>query len=244
MDLSGKVALVTGGARRLGRAIAEDLSQQGVAIAVHYRQSQKEAEEFAKVLTEKGVRSLTVKADLTLEDQVQAMMERTAQEMGRLDILINSAAIFFRTPWSELNGQVFRQFLDANLTGTFLCCRYAAPYLKESGEGVIVNITDTAGFKPWTEFLPYCVSKGAVITLTLGLARILAPEVRVNAVALGTVLPPEEMDQEEWVTKMKGRTLLGRIGSPQDAVSAVRFCIENSYLTGAIIPVDGGRWLR
>ncbi len=244
MELKGKVALITGGAKRLGKAIAEALADRGASIAVHYRTSAQEAEATAGIAAEKGVRAFTVRADLTVEDEVREMMETVHHKMGRLDIVVNNAAIFYRTPWETLNGDVFRTFLEANVTSVFLCSYYATPYLKSTTDGVIVNITDTSALRPWTQFLPYCVSKAGVISLTVGLARLLAPEIRVNAVALGTVLPPDAGDGDEWAEKMKSRTLLGRIGTPQDAVEAVLFCIRCSYVTGAIIPVDGGRWLK
>ncbi len=243
MELQGKVALVTGAGKRLGRAIALALGKHGCHVAVHYRSSEQAAMETAATLQLMGVKAFPFCADLTDEEQVKRLMERVAETFGRLDILVNSAAVFARTPLEQTDAATWRSFMDANLTSVFLCCRYAAKLLQENEGGVIVNISDTAAFRPWTAFLPYCVSKAGVIALTIGLAKALAPKVRVNCVALGTVLPPEEFG-EEWVHEMSAKTLLQRLGTPEDVVAAVLFCITCDYLTGAIIPLDGGRHLR
>lgn len=243
MELKGKVALVTGAAKRLGRAIALELAEHGVNIAVHFRSSEREAMETVVTLQALGVRALPFRADLTDERQVQAMMHDITDSFGQLDVLVNNAAVFYRTPFDELKASVWGEIMDANLTSVFLCSRYAADLLKAGEGGAIVNISDTSAWRPWTEFLPYCVSKAAVIALTQGLARILAPKVRVNCVALGTVLPSEHLETEEWRAKTAAKTLLGRIGTPEDVVQAVMFCLTCDYLTGAIIPLDGGRFL-
>ncbi len=239
MKLKGKVALVTGSAKRIGRTIALKLGKQGCNVAVHYRTSEKEAMETLAELQTMGVKAIPFQADLTDEDQVKTLMSSVAQAFGRLDILVNNAAIFARSPFEQLDLTTWREFMETNLTSVFLCCRYAADFLSEGG--VIVNISDTSAFKPWTGFLPYCISKAGVISLTLGLARVLAPKVRVNCVALGTVLPPEE--DEQWRQKMSAKTLLKRLGMPEEVAQAVLFCITCEYLTGAVIPLDGGRYL-
>lgn len=240
MELRDKVALVTGAAKRLGRAIALALGEHGCHVAVHYRKSEKEAMETVAVLQMMGVKALPFQADLTDEEKVKAMMNSIAKTFGRLDILVNNASIFARTPFEQLDALTWREFMDANLTSVFLCSRHASELLKEGDGGVIVNISDTAAFKPWTGFLPYCVSKAGVLSLTIGLARVLAPKVRVNCVALGTILPPEDYG-DEWEREMSAKTLLKRLGTPKEVVEAVLFCITCDYLTGAIISLDGGR---
>lgn len=239
MELEGKVALVTGSAKRLGRTIAIALAKRGCNVAVHYRTSEKEAMETVAELKAIGVKAIPFQAELTDEDQVKTLMRSVVQAFGRLDILVNNAAIFARSPFEQLDLTTWRKFMEANLTSVFLCCRYAADFLSEGG--VIVNISDTSAFKPWTGFLPYCVSKAGVISLTIGLARALAPKVRVNCVALGTILPPEE--DEQWQQEMSAKTLLKRLGKPEEVAQAVLFCITCDYLTGAVIPLDGGRHL-
>ncbi|MFA0780619.1 MAG: hypothetical protein RJAPGHWK_002137 [Candidatus Fervidibacter sp.] len=244
MDLQGKVALVTGAAKRLGRAIALALGERGAQIAVHFRSSEREVMETVATLQTMGANALPFCADLTDETQVRKLMEDIARSFGRLDILVASAAIFERTPFDQLTAERWRTMLETNLTGVFLCCRYAADLLRAGDGGVIVTISDTAAFRPWAEFLPYCVAKAGVIALTQGLAKALAPKVRVNCVALGTVLPPEPMDEKAWRAEMSAKTLLGRLGTPEEVVQAVLFCITCDYLTGAVIPLDGGRFLR
>lgn len=243
MELQGKVVLVTGAAKRLGRTIALALGRQGCSVAVHYRTSEKEALETVEELRLLGVNSEAFKADLTDEGQVKALMGAVKQTFGRLDILVNNAAVFARTPLGQTDATVWRGIMDANLTSVFLCSRYAVDLLSENNSGVIVNISDTAAFEPWTEFLPYCVSKAGVIALTIGLAKALAPKIRVNCIALGTILPPEEYS-EEWKQEMSDKTLLKRLGTPEEVAQAVLFCITCDYLTGAVIPLDGGRFLR
>lgn len=243
MELKGKIALVTGAARRLGRTIALSLGKLGCKVAIHYRSSEQEAKETVKALRALGVEATYFQSDLTDEEQVKAMLESVAQTFGGLDILVNNAAIFARTPFEQLDAATWRRFMDTNLTSVFLCCRYAANLLQEGEGGVIVNISDTSAFKPWTAFLPYCVSKAGVIALTIGLAKAFAPKVRVNCVALGTILPPEDYG-EEWRLEMSAKTLLQRLGTPDEVLQAIIFCITCDYLTGAIIPLDGGRHLR
>ncbi|MCS7264460.1 MAG: SDR family NAD(P)-dependent oxidoreductase [Armatimonadetes bacterium] len=243
MELKGKVALVTGSAKRLGKAIALALGKYGCNIAVHYRLSESEALETVKQLRSMRVKSAHFCADLTNEEQVKAMFESVAQTFGGLDILVNNAAIFARTPFDQLDVNTWQKFIDTNLTSVFLCSRYASDFLSEGQGGVIINISDTAAFKPWAGFLPYCVSKAGVIALTLGLAKALAPKVRVNCVALGTILPPEDYG-EDWEREMSAKTLMQRLGTTEEVVQAVIFCITCDYLTGAVIPLDGGRHLR
>lgn len=242
MELKNKVALVTGAAKRLGRTIALALGEHGCHVAVHYHKSEREAKETVAALQAMGVRASPFRADLTREEQVKAMIFSISQTFGRLDILVNNAAIFSRTPFEQLDATLWRKFMDANLTSAFLCSRYAADLLRENDGGVIVNIGDTAAFNFWTGFLPYCVSKAGIIALTLGLAKILAPKVRVNCVALGTILPPEDYG-EEWEQEMKAKNLMQRLGKPEEVVQTVLFCITCDYLTGAVIPLDGGRHL-
>ncbi len=242
MELKGKVALVTGSAKRLGRAIALALAKHGCHVAVHYLKSEKEATETVETLQKMGVKAFPFRADLTEEDQVKELVNSIAKTFGQLDILVNNASIFARTPFERLDASTWRKFMDANLTSVFLCSRYASELLSEGEGGVIVNISDTAAFKPWTGFLPYCVSKAGVVALTIGLARILAPKVRVNCVALGTVLPPEDFG-DEWKQEMGAKTLLKRLGTPEEVAQSVLFCITCDYLTGAVITLDGGRYL-
>lgn len=241
MELLGRTALVTGAARRVGRAIALALADRGMDIVVHYKGSAPEARATAEAVERLGRRAVTIQADLAQPEEVEALVDRALETFGTIDVLVNSAALFHRTPLEKLTGQEWDQFLRVNLIGPFLLARRLGLLMRQRGEGKIVNIADIAGIRPWTDFLPYSVSKGALITLTQGLARALAPEVQVNAVAPGSVLLPEEYGDREREALVRA-TPLKRIGDPTDVAKTVVFLLEGSdFITGQVVVVDGGR---
>jgi pteridine reductase len=227
-DLSGKVALVTGAGRRLGRAIAEALGADGARIAVHYHASADGAAAFA--------------ADLADPRAVAALPQRVVEALGRLDVLINSAAVMRRQPFGTVTPEQWDAVLDLNLRAPFLLSQAAAPYLRAT-HGLIINISDTSGVEGWPSFLPHSVSKAGLQMLTRGLAQVLAPDVRVNAIVPGAVLPPETADPADRA-RAADRSLLKRLGSPDDVVAAVRFLLETSFATGGTVVVDGGALAR
>jgi pteridine reductase len=243
-DLRGRVALVTGGAVRLGRAIVLELARRGAHVAFTYRTSEARArelvEELRAIQAPLGTRALAVRCDLTGEADVDAAFERVDAELGRLDLLVNNAAIFERTPFREIGLDAWQRHLDVNLTGGFLCAKRAGDRMLAGKGGVIVNIACAGGLRPWASHLAYCVSKAGVVMMTQVLARALAPSVRVNAIAPGPVLMPEAYGDDERARAVEA-TVLRRPGSPEDVVRAVLFCWESTYTTGAVIPVDGGR---
>ncbi len=244
MDLRGRAALVTGAARRVGQAIALALADRGMDIAVHYNRSASEARATVEAIERLGLRAVAVRADLAQEEEVEALADRAVRAFGKIDILVNSAALFYRTPLEKLTAQDWEQFLRVNLTGPFLLARRLGLQMRRRGEGKIVNVADVAGIAPWVDFLPYSVSKGALITLTHGLAKALAPEVQVNAVAPGTVLLPEEYGVEEREAIVRA-TPLKRIGDPVDVAKTVLFLLEGSdFITGQVMVVDGGRSIK
>lgn len=242
MILKGHAVLVTGAAKRVGRVIALELAKRGARVAVHYRESAAEAERTAAGIRALGTEAITVRADLTREDEVAAMVGGVVARLGSLDGLVNNAAVFFRTPFATVTADDWDRTLDPNLKGVFLCCVHAGRRMQEQASGgVIVNIADWAGLRPYAGYLPYCVSKAGVIALTQGLARALAPKVRVNAVAPGPVLVPSDLPEAE-AREIMEKTPLKRHGSPEDVAAAVAFLMEGSdYMTGVILPVDGGR---
>lgn len=242
MEIRGKVALVTGaGGVRLGRAIALALGSRGAAVAVHYRSNEAGARDVVAAIEAGGGRAAAFRADLRSGDEVRALVAAVVERLGGLDILVNNASSFDRVPFEQTTDEDWDRALETNLRGPVLLARAAAPHLRARGLGKIVNLTDTAAFRPWADYLPYCVSKAGLVALTAGLAKALAPHVLVNAIALGPVLlaagtPPEE------ILRATRRVPLGRTGEPADAVAAVLFLLEGSdYVTGATIPVDGGR---
>lgn len=242
MNISGKIALVTGGAKRVGKAIVQALAAQGCHLIVHYHRSQPQAQETVRALRAAGHRALAVQADITKEDQVEAMIEAATAHFGRIDILVNNAALFYRTPVETLTVEDWERVMDVNLTGTFLCAHKIGLRMREWGWGHIINIADVAGERPWADYIPYSVSKSCVLTFTQGLAMELAPQVMVNAVIPGPVLfqedTPDNVRQREI-----DKTLVKRAGSPQDVAQVVVFVAESDYSTGASFHVDGGRSL-
>ncbi len=242
MNISGKIALVTGGAKRVGKAIVQALAARGCHLVVHYHRSQAQAQETVRDLRAAGHRALAVQADITKEDQVEAMIEAATAHFGRIDILVNNAALFYRTPVETLTVEDWERVMDVNLTGTFLCAHKIGLRMREWGWGHIINLADVAGERPWADYIPYSVSKACVLTFTQGLAMELTPQVMVNAVIPGPVLfqedTPDKVRQREI-----DKTLVKRAGSPQDVAQVVVFVAESDYSTGASFHVDGGRSL-
>jgi NAD(P)-dependent dehydrogenase (short-subunit alcohol dehydrogenase family) len=243
LDLSGKVALVTGGARRVGRAIAEALASDGAQVAIHYNASEREARELAEELRDRGcAEPATFRADLRDPAQAEELPGRVVERFGRLDILINSAAVMLRQPFGTVTAEMWDSVLDLNLRAYFLVAQAAAPSLRRAG-GKIVNISDVAAYEPWPAYLPHSISKAGVEMLTRGLARILAPEVTVNAVAPGPVLPEEGSSGEE-LERLVRTIPLGRLGDPKDVTEAIRFFLSCDFVTGTTVVVDGGQLVR
>lgn len=233
--------MVTGAARRVGRAIALVLAGRGMDIVVHYKTGASEARATAEAIEGLGRRAVAIQADLAQQEEAEVLAERAAEAFGRIDVLVNSAALFYRTPLEKLTAQDWEQFLRVNLTGPFLLARRLGLQMRRNGQGKIVNIADIAGISPWADFLPYSVSKAALIALTRGLAKALAPEVQVNAVAPGSVLLPEEYGDKERDAIIRA-TPLRRIGDPADVAKTVLFLLEGSdFITGQVVVVDGGR---
>lgn len=242
MDLHGKVVLVTGGAIRVGKAISLELAAAGADIVVNYNSSAGPAEETVTEIQALGRRAIAQQADVSQGEQVQRLIDRTVSELGRLDVLVNSASVWRRTPWAELDEEEWDRQIAVDLKGPFLCARAAAPHLAAHGDGAIVNIVDLSAFTPFPNFLPHSVAKAGLLNMTYSLAMELAPAVRVNAIAPGPVLPPPEYTEQQLAASAK-RTLLKRWGTPADVARAVRYLVEAEYVTGAVLPVDGGERL-
>lgn len=240
--MRGRAALVTGAGRRLGRAIASGLARAGCDVVIHFHRSEEGAAETAREIEGAGRRAELVAADLRDADAARALPERAVAALGRLDILVNSAAVMRRMEFSSVTPAQWHDTLTLNLTAAFFTAQGAAPHLRAT-RGKIVNVADIAAFEVWPAYLPLNVSKAGVVMLTRGLARVLAPEVTVNAVAPGAVLPPDDWP-EAARTHLAQTTPLQRLGAPKDVVAAVRFLLEQDYLTGVVLPVDGGRLVR
>jgi NAD(P)-dependent dehydrogenase (short-subunit alcohol dehydrogenase family) len=240
-DLTGKWALVTGAAKRVGKTIATHLAEQGCNIWLHYGRSKSEAEQTMIELQAKGVDIQLVQCDFTNPEQVYTMM----RAIDHLDILVNSASIFPRSPFMEIRLLEWQEAINVNLTSPFLLAQQAAKLmLKTSGDKLIVNIGDGAGIHPWVNFAAHGVSKAGLIHLTKIMARALAPQIRVNCIIPGPVLIPKtkEEDSEYWA-RITGKIPLQRSGTPIHIAHTVEFLARNDFITGAILPVDGGESL-
>lgn len=232
------VALVTGGGVRVGRAISLGLAEAGYDLVVNYRSSAGPAREVAEEVRELGRRCELVQGDLGQPGTAPALAHGVRDAFGRLDLLVNSAANFHSTDILDTDAGEWDAVLDVNLRGPHLLVRACADLLRASG-GAVVNIADHMGMKPWVRYGAHSVSKAALIHLTRIQARALAPECRVNAIAPGLVLPPEGIPDEALQREIDA-TLVKRVGSPQDVVEAVLYLARASYVTGQLLPVDGG----
>lgn len=235
-----RVALVTGAAKRLGRAVALRLAAEGADVVVHYRSSEREARDTVLEIEKLGRRSLAISADLAQVAEIKKLFEHVAEHFGCLDILINSAANFLEASFAQTTEADWNRSLDSNLKASFFCAQAAAPLLKLS-QGVIINFADIGGLLGWPNFIPHSISKAGVIMLTRALAKELAPEVRVNAIAPGTITMPG--DPPEWQQDFIKRAPLKRTGTPADIADAVAFLVNAKFVTGQVLVVDGGRVL-
>ncbi len=243
MDLRGHVALVTGSARRLGRSIAGALAEAGCDIAIHHHAASEEAADAVREFQARGIAAAALQADLRDPGEIDHLFAQLERAFGRLDILVNNAAAFERAPALELRPEDWDRVVNLNLRAPFFCSQAAARLMRRTGSGSIVNIADVAAFQPWPGYAHYCISKAGLVMATRVLARALAPEVRVNAVAPGPVLPSEDLSTAER-ERLAELTALGRLGEPEDVVDAVLFLVGSDYITGETIVVDGGKMLR
>lgn len=239
-SLQGKVALVTGSAKRLGRAVALRLAQEGADIVVHYRASHAEANDCVQQIERIGRHALAIAADLESVPEIKRLVDEAAKHFGRLDILVNSAANFLPASIVSTTEQIWDSALDTNLRAPFFCTQAAAPLLRRT-RGCIINFADTGGLLAWTGYIPHSVSKAGVVMLTKVLAKALAPEVRVNAIAPGTITM--EDDSPEIESDFIKRAPLRRSGKPSDITEAVLFLVKSDFITGQVLAVDGGRTL-
>ena len=239
--LEGKVALVTGAAKRIGRSVALRLASEGADVVVNYRGSNREADEVVAEIAAMGRRAVALQADVARRADVTAMFAAVEKEFGRLNILVNNAGMFFSAKFEDLTEEQWDRILDSNLKSQFLCCQAAAPLLRRSGQGRIVNFASLGGLLAWPSYTHYCVSKAGVIMLTRCLARALAPDITVNAVAPGTI--SFEGDAPELAEDFVRRAPLRRTGTAKDIDDAVVFLTQSPFITGQVIVVDGGRTL-
>jgi pteridine reductase len=242
---TNRVALVTGsGKRRVGSAVADALARRGYAVAVHFRTSEAEAEETAVRLRSHGVEVATFQADLSDEVAVRRLVAEVFARFGRIDVLVNCAAIWQSKPLEDVTADDVKAHFDTNALGTFLMCQHVGlAMVNDPDGGVIVNIGDWAEVRPYRNYAAYFPSKGAVTAITKTLAVELGtrnPQVRVNQISPGPVMLPPDLPEAEKQHAIAG-TLVKREGSPEHIAAAVLSLVDNDFVTGAVLPVDGGR---
>lgn len=235
------VALVTGAAHRVGRALAVGLARDGNDVAVHFHSSGSLVDETVREIEAAGAQARLFQADLTHPEEPARLVRDVVSSFGRLDLVVNSAAVMLRMPFGNISATDWDSVLNLNLRAPFLIAQEAARHLPDGAS--IINIADLAAFEIWPPYLPHGVSKSGVVYLTRALARLLAPRIRVNAIAPGTVLLPEDFDPK-FAAHLTATTPLARDGTPEDVVRAMLYLLHADYVTGETIIVDGGRSVR
>lgn len=241
-ELGGRVALVTGAGRRVGRALAVALGARGMHVLVHYNASSDGADETARLVTRAGGSAEVFHADLAVVAEAERMVDQLVATRGALDVLVNSAALMLRTPVGETSVTDWDAMFALNVRAAYFLSQRAAPALRAS-RGSIINIADLAAFETWPAYVPHGMTKAAVVQMTRALARVLAPEIRVNAIAPGVVLLPEGWSEAD-AEHLRGTTPLRRLGAPEDVVGAMLYLLDAGYVTGEVLTVDGGRHVR
>jgi len=242
--VSLQVALITGGAVRVGRAIVESFAARGYAVAIHANRSVKQARELADELAERGASTLVVSADLREETAVRGMVDQVHAHWGRLDVLVNNAAIWSPQPLEEVTADEVRKYFEINSLATFVACQHAGLKMVEQPTGgAIVNIGDWSVARPYQDYAAYFPSKGTIPTMTRMFAVELShrnPQVRVNAILPGPVIFPPDLPKAARRLAIES-TLVKRAGLPENVAHAALFLVENDFVTGVCLPVDGGR---
>ena len=241
-DATGRrVALVTGAAHRVGRALAVGLANDGYDVAVHFHSSGSLVDETVRLIEVAGTKATLFQADLTRPDEPERLVRDVVASFTRLDVVVNSAAVMIRMPFGNITADDWDTVLNLNLRAPFLIAQEASRHLPDGAS--IINIADLAAFEIWPPYLPHGVSKSGVVYLTRALARLLAPRIRVNAIAPGTVLLPDHFDPK-FAAHLTATTPLGRDGTPEDVVQAMLYLLHADYVTGETVIVDGGRHIR
>lgn len=242
VDLHGRTALVTGGAVRVGRAISLALARAGARVVVHHHTSGQAAETAVATIRSEGGTAEAVSADLRSIEEVRRLASAARDPFGPVDLLVNNASIFPEASFLEVDVDLWEETIAVNLRAPFFLTQIVGGQMKARGGGVVVNMADLAGLQVWDAHAAHSISKAGLVHLTRVAARALAPEVRVVAIAPGTILPPEHLDDAE-IKRLADRAPMGQIGSPEDAVRAVLYLVGAEFVTGEVLVVDGGRRL-
>jgi len=242
VDLEGKVAIVTGGAVRLGKALALALAKHGAHVAVHYGGSADAAEETATQIKSVGREAIAIQADLAQTRQVSNVLQRAIQHFGQVDILVNSAAIFEPGDWAETTEEQWDKHFSINLKSPFFLSQAFAAHIGPERKGHIINISDWRATRPRADYVAYTLTKAALITLTKSLALALAPNIAVNTIAPGAILPPPGQDQT-YLERIGQAIPARRAGSPEEVSKAMLYLLDADFVTGELIFVTGGQHL-
>lgn len=240
MNTNDQIILITGGAKRVGAQISRTIARNGVRVVIHYNSSEKEADQLKDELASQNLQVDLIQSDISIISQIRSMVAMIVEKYGRIDALVGNAATYFRTPFFETTEEQWDEIFSVNLKAYFFMCQEIGKQMKLQKSGKMIIISDVSAELAWPNYLPYTISKAGINHLVIGLAKALAPEVQVNAIALGTVLPAETTSPDR-IEFFRKRSLLKKIGSPEDIAKAVRFLLfESEFMTGSIIPVDGG----
>jgi len=243
MELRNKVALVTGGAQRVGRSIALALAGAGAHVAITYRTSAAAARDTIGQLSRSGVKAVSIECDQQQLERIDDLFKILRLEFDRLDIVVNSASIMERRPALEVTPDHWERVFNTNLRGPFFIAQHAARWMTETQTaGCIVNIADTSALRPWPSYAAHSASKSALVAMTRALAVALAPLIRVNAILPGSILKPPDWEADRWA-RLNARIPLQRSGAPEDVAEAVLFCARSEFMTGEALVIDGGRSL-
>lgn len=239
MNPQGKTALITGGARRVGKAITLALAEAGANVVINYRSDDEAVGATAAEASALGVETMLAKGDVADYESVKTQSSEALKRFGAVDILVNNASMYMKTPFPTDDITLWHQVTNILINGPFYWANALAPKMMEGGDGVIINIVDISIHEPWPEYTAHTVGKSALLALTRQLALDLAPAVKVNAIAPGPVLPSPHHDDEK-IKRIAGKTLLEKWGNPRDVSRAVLFIVESDFMTGEVITIDGG----
>ncbi len=242
MKLANSVILITGAAMRVGKEVALYFASKGANIAFSYYEEDEPWQETQQEIEALGVKCFVMKVEIRNRGEIKTFVQKTKEQLGRIDVLFNNASVWLRKPFLEISEAEWDLALDVNLKGPFLCSQAVAPIMQAQGAGVIINVTDISAFQVWNDNAHHAASKAGLVALTKSMAFELAPSIRVNAIAPGTVLlPPNPSSAKvEWAVE---NSLLKRIGTPLDVAKLAEFLIENDFATGSVYYIDGGRSL-
>lgn len=242
MEIKDAVVLITGAAQRVGRAVALNLASHGAHIAFSYYADSEPWRDTKAQIEAAGVQAFATQADVTRHDDIKSLVHQVVHRFGRVDVLINNASVWLKQPALEITERDWDTEMTLNVKAPFLMAQAVAPHMQHAGRGLIINITDLSAFQTWAGYAHHSASKAALVALTKVLALEWAPAIRVNAIAPGTVLLPDDADdaKRQWAVE---RSALKRIGSPDDVARTIRYLIEEDFATGAVYFVDGGRAL-